>query len=353
MNRRVDGRAAGLPPLYGEHGRWGLIEGDAMALLAALPADSFHALVTDPPYGLAFRGEHWDGGDLSDGEGFQAFTRDWAVETLRVLKPGAWAAVHGAPRTAHRLTSGLKDAGFEIRDQMIWCFAGVQKSRRMPGGLGSGLRPAWEPIVLARKPLDPRAKTIAGNLDRHGTGALHISGTRIARPIDERGTDGYWPPNMVLSHDEACDPTRGACTSTCPVPLIDSIATAERRDGAPPFSRLFYAAKATRAEREAGLDHLPQSLSPIFSGGSGALPRACTHPTVKPLSLMRWVTRLVAPPEGVLLDPFAGSGSTIAAAVLEGRAGLGIEREPEYAAIARGRIAHWSRHGKRAGGRGT
>jgi site-specific DNA-methyltransferase (adenine-specific) len=233
----------------------------------------------------------------------------------------------------------LEEAGFEIRDQLVWCFPGVPKSRRMPGGLGSGLRPAWEPVVLARKPLDPKLRTITANLSRYGTGALNIDQGRIARADDPR--EGYWPANLVLSHDSECQPASGECTPDCPLPIIDRVAAKERSSSSPAFSRLFYAAKATRAEREAGLDHLAKRPAPIFSGGS-TQPRACTHPTVKPLSLMGWLVRLVTPPGGLVLDPFAGSGSTLIAAVQEGRAVLGIERDPEYTAIARGRIAHWA-----------
>lgn len=334
-------RAVDRPPLYGQHGRWALIEGDALVMLGALPDASFDSLVTDPPYGLGFKDEHWDSGELVRGEGLQVFTCWWATEALRILKPGAWAAVHGAPRTVHRLASGLEEAGFEIRDQVMWCFSGVPKSRRMPGGLGSTLRPAWEPIVLARKPLDRHSKTIAANMAVYGTGALNIDAARVARRPDDPGAEGYWPPNVVLSHDLDCDPLRGDCVPSCPLPLIDRVAAPERSGNPAPFSRLFYAAKASRGEREAGLEHLPRQASPIFSGGR-TVPRACTHPTVKPLSLMRWLLRLVTPPGGLVLDPFAGSGSTIIAAVLEGRAGLGLEREPEYTTIARARIAHWA-----------
>jgi site-specific DNA-methyltransferase (adenine-specific) len=98
---RPTDRRGQLPLLHGDRRRWGLIEGEALQLLGALPGGCFDSLVTDPPYGLSFKGEAWDGGELADGEGLQAFTRWWAGEALRVMKPGAWAAVHGAPRTVH------------------------------------------------------------------------------------------------------------------------------------------------------------------------------------------------------------------------------------------------------------
>jgi len=336
-------------PLYGDLRRWGLIHADALALLAELPAASVDAVVTDPPYGLSFKGERWDGGSLADGRGFQEFTRWWAEHVVRVLRPGGYVAAFGAPRTVHRLVAGFEDAGLEIRDQLLWCFGtGVPKSRRMPGGLGSGLKPAYEPVVLARKRLDRTLGTITANLAAYGTGALNIDATRIPKPGDEHQADGYWPATFALGHEADCDPPSGDCVPDCVVPLIDRIlerrcqfAAQERRPGAPPFSRLFYAAKASSAEREAGLEALPKRQTPIFSG-SGSQRRACTHPTVKPVALMRWLVRLVVPPGGLVLDPFAGSGSTGVAAVLEGRQFVGIEREAEYVDIARGRIVHWA-----------
>ena len=142
-----------------------------------------------------------------------------------------------------------------------------------------------------------------------------------------RRAEGFWPPNVVLSHQPGCE--TAVCQSDCVTRLIDDIAARERSSGSPSFSRLFYAAKAARAEREAGCERLEARVSPIFSHGDGT-PRARSnlHPTVKPISLMRWIVRLVVPPGGVVLDPFSGSGSTGIAAVLEGRQFVGIEREP-------------------------
>ena len=333
--------AAALPPLYGDRRHWALIEADALALLGQLPPNSIDAVVTDPPYGLAFNGEHWDGGSLADGHGFQAFTNWWAAYLLRALKPGAHVAAFGAPRTVHRLVAGFEDAGFEVRDQLLWCFgSGVPKSRRMAGGLGSSLKPAYEPIVVARKPLDAATSTIAANVARHGTGALNIDAARVAK---SDGGEDYWPANLALGHDDDCDQPRGECVTDCVVPLIDRLAADNLAAGSAPFSRLFYAAKATRAEREAGCEQLEASVSPIFSQGAG-MPkaRANIHPTVKPLDLMRWLVRLVTPIGGTVLDPFTGSGSTGIAAVLEGRQFVGIEREADYIAIARARMTHWA-----------
>ena len=333
----------GLPPLYGDLRRWGLVHADALELLGALPAASLDAIVTDPPYGLSFNNQPWDGGHLADGLGFQAFTRWWAEHVFRVLKPGGYVAAFGAPRTVHRLVAGFEDAGLEIRDQLLWCFStGMPKSRRMANGLGSGLKPAYEPIVLARKPLDRATPTITANVAAHGTGALNIDAARIPKAGHDAESDGYWPATLALGHEPDCDEQGGDCVPGCVVPLIDRIAAQERTPGTPPFSRLFYAAKASRVEREKGLEHLPRLQTPIFSGTLRA-PRANGHPTVKPISLMRFLVRLVVPPGGLVLDPFAGSGSTGIAAVLEGRQFVGIEREIEYVDIARARIAHWAR----------
>jgi len=332
-----------LPPLYGDLRRWGLIQVDALALLAQLPAASVDAVVTDPPYGLAFKQQHWDGGLLADGLGFQAFTRAWAEPVARVLKPGGSLAAFGAPRTVHRLVAGIEDAGLEVRDQLLWLYgSGVPKSRRLPCGLGTGLKPSYEPIVLARKPLDRGTPATMANIAQHGTGALNIDAARITRPEDGAAGEGFWPPNVALGHESECTEPSGQCHPTCAVPLIDRVAGEQRTPGGPPFSRLFYAAKAARAEREAGLEALTARRSPIFSGRLTA-PRANAHPTVKPIGLMRWIVRLVVPPGGLVLDPFAGSGSTGIAAVLEARQFVGIEREAEYVAIARARITHWAR----------
>ena len=149
-------------------------------MLAAFPDASVDAVVTDPPYGLNFNQQAWDGGHLASGEGFQAFTAAWASELRRVLKPGAYLAAFGASRTAHRLIAGIEDAGLEVRDQLLWLYgSGVPKSRRLPEGLGSALKPAYEPIVLARRPLDPATPATLAN----------VASTRHRRAQHRRGSD--------------------------------------------------------------------------------------------------------------------------------------------------------------------
>ena len=308
--------------------RWRLIEGDALSLLAKLPDNSIDASVTDPPYGIDIGGEAWDrfggGGGLAAPEAFERWTARWAAEARRVLKPGAHAAIFGAPRTFHRLVAGVEDSGLQVRDQILWIYGtGVPKSRRMPEGQGTLLKPAYEPILLARKPLE--GSTI-DNLRVFGTGALNIDATRI-------GERGYWPAHLTLSHAQDC--RDNSCATGCPVRLLDQ----EQEN----LSRLFFCAKATRAEREAGCEQLPARQVQLYTGsGRPARVRRNTHLTVKPINLMQWLVQLVTPVGGTVLDPFAGSGSTGAAAVLEGRRFLGIEREPEYVDIACARLTHWA-----------
>jgi site-specific DNA-methyltransferase (adenine-specific) len=297
---------------------WGLIEADALLTLAKLPDACVDAIVCDPPYAIDITGEAWDrfGGDaLTAGKAFERWTNVWATEVRRVLKPGGYLLAFGAPRTFHRLVCGIEDAGLVVRDSLQWLYGtGIPKSPRLPGGLGTALKPAYEPILLARTPL---VGTTTQNLDAWGTGALNIEAARV-------GEQKYWPANVALSHGP-----------DCPVELLDGSGTGP--------SRLFYCAKTTRQEREAGCEQLPARLAALYTGRSRK-PRVLRniHPTVKPIALMRWLVRLATPPGGLVLDPFAGSGSTGAAAVLEGRQFLGIEREAAYVDIACARLTHWA-----------
>jgi DNA modification methylase len=313
--------------------RWRLIEGDALALLAKLPDSSVDCVVTDPPYGISFAGNEWDGkairhavgGDkehLSANEAFARWTHGWASEALRVLKPGGHLVAFSAPRTVHALTRGCEEAGLEVRDQLMWLYAqGMPKSRHLPDGQGTCLRPAYEPILLARKPLDG---TTPQNLAAWGTGALGIEAARV---------NGRWPAHVVVSHAEHC--TETTCLSDCPVGILNG-----QREG---LARMFFCAKATRAEREAGLDGFPVRSAQLYTGKARPLRlRANQHPTVKPIQLMRWLVKLVTPLGGVVLDPFAGSATTGIAALLEDRPFLGIEREGEYVDIACARLTHWA-----------
>jgi DNA modification methylase len=318
------------------HERWTVTQGDCRDVMRAMPDASVEAIVSDPPYGLAFMGKGWD--HAVPGVEF------W-VEALRVAKPGAHLVAFGGTRTFHRLAVAVEDAGWEIRDCLSWLYgSGFPKSHNGAWG-GTALKPAWEPIILARKPL---TGTVAANVAQHGTGALNVDGCRVAgklggdpnRFAKTAGAwfvaafsknaprvrdEGRWPANVCLDEDAAA--------------MLDEP------------SRFFYTAKASRREREAGLDGMPERVAQKWNSGGIAERRAETarplsnvHPTVKPIALMRWLCRLVTPPGGLILDPFTGSGTTGCAAVLEGFRFHGAELDAEYADIARRRIAYWAAH---------
>lgn len=292
--------------------------GDCRKLMEELEAESVHSIVTDPPYELGFMGKRWD----KSGVAFDPAT--WQA-CLRVAKPGAYLLAFGGTRTFHRMTCAIEDAGWEIRDCMMWVYgSGFPKSldvskaidkaagavREIVGekvtgranaprsegrnytdcaggqmtvpitapstdaakqwdGWGTALKPAWEPIIVARKPFKG---SVAANVQRHGTGALNVGASKVG----ER-----WPANVI--HDgaqEVCD-------------LLGSAA------------RFFYCAKTSKKDR-----------------GEGN-----THPTVKPTDLMRYLCRLVTATDGLVFDPFMGSGSTGKAAILEGFNFVGIEQD--------------------------
>jgi DNA modification methylase len=339
--------------------RWQVKHADCLKALPTLDAASVDAVITDPPYGINANNMRWDrpskldpahvpgrrAGSADPSSAFQAFSAQWSTEALQVLKPGGYLAAFAAPRTFHLLARGLEEAGFELRDVLMWLQGqGYPATQVLPGGLGTGLKPAWEPIMLARRPLDG---SIEHNLAEHGTGAMNIDACRIeltAQDCPSQGRThgrkitanerGRWPANLLLSHGRSCTPSR--CERDCPIALLG-----ERH-------RFFYAAKAPRRERDAGCEQLPRRVVQTFKIGAHNEqlcednPVANIHPTVKPIELMRWLVRLLTPPGGLVLDPFTGSGSTGAAAVLEGARFLGIEREHEYVPIARARITHWA-----------
>ncbi len=321
-------------------------------------------------------------------QAFQQFSREWAEEMFRVLMPGAYLVSFASTRTYHRMVCGIEDAGFEIRDQLAWVFgSGFPKSLNLEGdweGWGTALKPGWEPIVLARKPF---VGTIAANVAKYGTAALNIKGCRIgsAEITTQGGSNGgtvaefgfrpefqgetrvgRWPANLM--HDGSAEvlaqfpadagaaaPVKGDEPSAVTGDIFG-----ERERVAGPFhgdsgsaARFFYEAKASRAEREAGCEHLPErtaaenvnrkedsaGMDSPRAGAGRTSGRRCHHPTVKPVDLMRWLCRLVTPPGGRIIDPFLGSGTTGVAAVLENFNFTGIEREADYIPIARARIA--------------
>lgn len=339
-----------------------IYQGDCLEVMDLLPSKSVDAVVTDPPYGLSFMGKRWD----YDVPGVEVWR-----ECLRVLKPGGYLLAFAGTRTQHRMCVNIEDAGFEIRDMIAWLYgSGFPKSHNGPWG-GTALKPAMEPITVARKPL---IGTVAENWAQYETGALGIDGCRVPGEPD---APGRWPANVA--HDGSDEVL--AAFPDAPGQLADAsfssrktqnVYGAMRRgrsgepsaqsdnEGAVGFkmkpgarrfdngsaARFFYCAKASRQDRNEGLEHFTPKTTDDGRQTSidnpflrGETERANSHPTVKPTDLMRWLVRLVAQPGGVVLDPFAGSGSTGKACALEGRRFVGIEREPDYVAIAQARIA--------------
>lgn len=330
---------------------WKVLLGEVPAALAQEPAGVFSGVLSDPPYGLEFMGRGWD--KVVPG------VEVWA-ELLRVCKPGAHALAFGGTRTFHRLTVNMEDAGWEIRDVLCWLYgSGFPKSKNLGDGYGTALKPAWEPIILARKPLEG---TVAQNVLAHGCGALAIDACRVAvegdRPARDRvnnnlrghtysggldgslvgskanGTtsEGRWPANVVLDEEAGAqlDAQSGPTGAAAPVrgtEPSDQIKHAynERKRVPGAFhgdtggaSRFFYCAKASRKER-----------------GEGN-----THPTVKPLALCEYLAKLILPPgNGKLLVPFSGSGSEMLGGVRAGWTEIvGVERELEYVKVAERRL---------------
>jgi DNA modification methylase len=415
-------------------GKVRLLKGDCLELLPTLEENSIDSIVTDPPYGLQFMGREWDklwrnetGADKAYVERtkgeltsrarklpdysatkpaqMQAFHLVWAQEALRVLKPGAHLLAFSGTRTYHRMACAIEDAGFEIRDQIGWCYgsgfpkshdvskgidrlAGVEReivgpSKRHAGqsyqwageirhpthsedkaaitapateaaiqwqGWGTALKPAWEPIVLARKPLSE--SSIAANVLKHGTGGINVDGCRIATSDKweypngpggcksgefhyqgrastpaQSNSQGRWPANLI--HDGSEEVVNGFPETQSG--YSDGTKSGIQQNvfgkfGAGTFqetygdkgsaARFFYTAKADSDDR-----------------------LGSKHPTVKPLDLIQYLSRLITPRNGTILDPFAGTGTLGEAAWREGFAAVLIEREPEYQADIERRMA--------------
>ena len=398
-----------------------LVRGDCREALAwyGMAADTghvepVHACVTDPPYELGFMGKSWD----SSGVAADPDTWGWVLD---VMLPGAHLCAFAGSRTYHRIASAIEDAGAEIRDQLMWLYGsgfpksldiakaldkseiGIHRGRagragraghslgqeyersdkghaistaaRQWEGWGTALKPAHEPIAMARKPF---RGAVRDNVLEHGTGAINVDACRVQwqsdadaaaaaaaaaaqrvcrdSPNRERwagqGSSGYSDPKGSLATWE-----EKANLGRWPANVITD-GSLDVLEHFPPSARdairFFYAAKADRAERDLGLrdaaHHSPGKVTGRLDGSAGLRsPRAGAgrtgggkniHPTVKPIDLMAWLCRLVTPPGGIVLDPFMGSGSTGIAAVRHGFRFLGIEQSPEYFDIACRRIAH-------------
>jgi DNA modification methylase len=412
--------------------------GSNLDILPTLPDNSVDSIVTDPPYELGFMGKKWDSSGI-------AYSVELWQQCYRVLKPGGHLLAFGGSRTWHRLAVAVEDAGFEMRDSIAWLYGsgfpksmdiskaldkaagaereqipatgGLHKNRNLNddswskigednplmdsaipatdeakkwAGWGTALKPAFEPVVVARKPL---IGTVAANVLVWGVGGLNIDGSRIgttdkfgggakgksgfAAGYDGDGwtagsDQGRWPANIILDEYTAglLDEQSGISKSS---PTLGhnrkgnqvgddrtSKAAGMYGDGAwisgsqhndsGGASRFFYVAKASKKDRNEGLDDLPEirhADRESADGVGGANPRNRTnqakqnfHPTVKPTALMEYLIRLVTPAGGVVLDPFTGSGSTGKAALLNGYKFIGCELTPEYLPIIEGRLKH-------------
>lgn len=339
-----------------------IIHDNNMAALACMADGAVDAILTDPPYGLSFMGQRWDYDVPSE-----AFWR----ECLRVLKPGGHLLAFAGTRTQHRMAVRIEDAGFEIRDMIAWVYgSGFPKSHNLLNGQGTALKPALEPITLARKPLQ-RKYTVAKNVETWGTGALNVNLCRVVSAEGRAGSAGRWPANLIHDGSDevmAAFPTGVGAQSPQTIRKPSKFRRTYGKfrgstetndsfhgDGKGSAARFFYCAKASRGEREAGLEDL-NARQRVFNGQSGhsaglapgsvearftTTPSKNDHPTVKPIALMRYLARLITPEGGLILDPFAGSGTTGCAAVLEGFDFIGIEMIERYVEIARRRIAYW------------
>jgi site-specific DNA-methyltransferase (adenine-specific) len=413
-----------------------ILLGNNLDVLPTLPDNSVDSIVTDPPYELGFMGKKWDSSGI-------AYSVELWQQCLRVLKPGGHLLSFGGTRTYHRVAVAIEDAGFELRDSLAWLYgSGFPKSldiskaidkaagaeREIIGtkmaspkgisqaetrsdsaagayggeakeiditapstpeaqqwqGWGTALKPAFEPVVVARKPIEG---TVANNVLKWGTGGLNIDGSRIGTETisthnapkgtfaggePDRGSDttsykshtGRWPANIILDPytaellDEQSGDRPGG---NFPTQRGGGVATgfgkgkpteggARKMSDSGGASRFFYVAKASKRDRNEGLEELPLGQSKFGNQKEtveGSLnskhrgePRQNFHPTVKPTSLMEYLIKLVTPPGGVVLDPFTGSGSTGKAAILQGFNFIGIEMTEEYLPIIEGRLKH-------------
>lgn len=401
-----------------------LYVGDCIDMMRAMPDNSVDSVVTDPPYEIGFMGKSWDSTGIANNVAM------WA-ECLRVLKPGGHLLAFSATRTQHRMVCAIEDAGFEVRDSIPWIYgSGFPKSmnvskaidkaagaeRKVIGlsktfrastrnngteglrdrrtganvtaaasdaarqweGWGTAIKPAHEPICLARKPLS--AKTVAANVLAHGTGAINIDACRIpldgdykckanGRPSQTGLGDNYdpltanmadtigrWPANII--HDGspevvalfpanagAAAPVKGTEASEASTGNI----TGKRERVAGAFhadtgsaARFFYCPKTSSKDRHEGLQAPGAQFKhgETLRGVENTETKGNNHPTVKPTDLMAYLCRLVTPPGGTVLDPFMGSGSTGKAAMREGFRFIGCDLSADYVAIAKARIEH-------------
>ena len=406
-----------------------LLNGDCIEEMQKLIDDGkqVDSVVTDPPYHLTsiterygkegsapakdrdglyqrqatgFMGKEWDGGDI-------AFRKETWELAYKLLKPGGHLLAFSASRNYHRMAVAIEDAGFEIRDQIMWIYgSGFPKSLNLGDGWGTALKPAHEPIVMAKKRLEGTNKQ---NKDKYGTGGINIDGCRVEtnpevddmlREVErvQRDENNVWsnknsgfknennnltgvpiegrfPANVMHDGSDVVkdifpnskgfvsngDAKVGETSKGAIPPLRRGNATSYGDDGS--AARYFYCPKTSKSERNVGLDNFTakpmawgnQAKAELkrgnldFKGNQGdgskhnkVEMRLNTHPTVKPVELMKYLCRLVTPKGGVVLDPFMGSGSTGMAAKDEGFDFIGIEKDEEYFKICESRIVRFA-----------
>jgi DNA modification methylase len=383
-----------------------VLHGDCLEVLKGMEDNSVDSIVTDPPYGLSFMGKKWDY-DVPDVEVWK--------ECLRVLKHGGYLLAFAGTRTQHRMAVRIEDAGFEIRDMIAWVYgSGFPKSHnigkavdKLQGneredlgkspaerlnkpendvyeagirgkecritkgqseweGWGTALKPALEPITVARKPLSE--KTVVENCLKWGTGGINIDGSRIEinpnvddmlRTVDRKKRETETWENGSGFKNETNSLTGVPSNGRFPANFIhdgsDEVVGLFPNENA----RFFYCAKASKTERNLGCENLEQKQTVGGGGGIGnylddvnsasgkygseKAPAKNNHPTVKPIDLMRYLVKLVTPKGGVVLDPYAGSGSTACGAIKEGFDFVIIEREAEYIPIINARIEYFQK----------
>ena len=415
-----------------------LLQGDCREVLKTLPDNSVDSIVTDPPYELGFMGKAWDATGV-------AYDANLWREAYRVLKPGGNILSFGGSRTYHRMACAIEDAGFEVRDQLMWVYGSgfpkslnvskamdktdglqgevvgyskgvtVAKEDNQHGGInrgavgikqtsidipirepasedlkkwqgwGTALKPAHEPIVLARKPLEG---TVVDNVRKWGVGGLNIDGCRVsaegedfsnvkdrkdltgklthhheggnAEALNKLKTLGRFPANlihdgsqMVMDLFPETGVSQGGRSGNGDA-YEGGFGADHYGDEKPGYgykgsaARFFYCAKASKKDRDEGCEGVPMQTMNRVNGGEGLeddpkwkpTERKNIHPTVKPTELMRYLVRLITPKGGLVLDPFNGSGSTGKASMLEGMRYIGIEMNPEYIQIAEARISN-------------
>ena len=422
-----------------------ILHGNNLDILPTLPDNSVDSIVTDPPYELGFMGKKWDSSGI-------AYSVELWQQCLRVLKPGGHLLSFGGTRTYHRVAVAIEDAGFELRDSIAWLYgsgfpksldvskainkaAGVEYEAKPASGVGfmnssddgynttlnqlsqvgqstpeaqqwqgwgTALKPAFEPVIVARKPIEG---TVANNVLKWGTGGLNIDASRIGSDITKdpnyqpnaknhtghgssfsvggentrdkkdlpdagfHNSQGRWPANLILDEytaellDEQSGTIKGMVGRKKEKGFRFNVAEGGEEQGfsggitdTGGASRFFYVAKASKRDRNEGLEDLQERQAVGGGGGVGdylddvnsasgkfgseKAPAKNFHPTVKPTELMRYLVKLITPPGGTVLDPFTGSGSTGKAAILEGFDFIGIELTEDYWPIIEGRLKH-------------